>query len=92
MVLVERVWSLSRNQKVLKMFFAELCSRNLKLEAATTLWDCISQMSRHFFAGGKGLKPVVLPAETVQVEGERYKVRRPAHLHFLTLERKPTRG
>jgi DNA invertase Pin-like site-specific DNA recombinase len=90
-LLVERVWALSRNTKTLQGLFAELNSRQMKLEAATTLWDCVSQMSRHYFAKGRGLKPVVLPEERVErVEGAPAQVRKPAHMHFLTLARKRT--
>lgn len=77
-ILVDRVWSLSRNMKTLRTFFAELESRNVKLEAATTLWDCASQMSRHYFAGRK-------PAGAERPDGS--KIRRPAHLHFLGVDR-----
>lgn len=85
-VLVERVWTLSRNMKTLKTFFAELESRKVKLEASTTLWDCASQMSRHYFAGRKQSgEPMPSPGGAERPDGSR--VRRPAELHFLGVDR-----
>ncbi len=48
LVLVERVWSLSRRWPALEPFLAELRRRGAQLEATTLLWDCISQRARHF--------------------------------------------
>lgn len=88
LILVERVWALSRNTGVLQGFFAELSSRKVKLEAATTLWDCVSQMTRHFFAKGRGLKPVASPAVVSETVAERPHIARPRQLQFLPLLRK----
>jgi hypothetical protein len=49
LVIVERVWSLSRNWSVLSRLYAEMDKRGMKLAAATTLWDGVSQMTRHHF-------------------------------------------
>jgi len=87
-ILVERVWALSRNTGVLQGFFAELSSRRLKIEAATTLWDCVSQMTRHYFAKGRSMKPVALPAATAEVVSSRPQIARPKQLQFLPLLRK----
>lgn len=87
-ILVERVWALSRNTGVLQGFFAELSSRRLKIEAATTLWDCVSQMTRHYFAKGRSLKPVALPAAAAEVVSARPQIARPKQLQFLPLLRK----
>lgn len=87
LVLVERIWALSRNMKALRTFFTELEARNVKLEAATTLWDCASQMTRHHFATRKGAAETT-PAERVELPaGAGYKVRRPAQLYFLNVGR-----
>lgn len=49
-VLVERVWALSRKMKELKPFIAELQARNVPLVATSYLWDCVSQQVRHRYS------------------------------------------
>ena len=51
MLLVERVWSLSRKMKDLKPFMTELEKKNLQLTASSCLWDCVSQQVRHRYIG-----------------------------------------
>ena len=86
-VLVERVWSLTRNWKVLEGFLRELKGRHVKLESATTLWDCVSQMARHFFTDGRRVRP--LPACSLAAAAEPQRIRRPELFHFLQLARRP---
>lgn len=84
-VLVERVWSLSRNLKSLKGFYAKLEEKKAKLEAATTLWDVASQATRHYFAGRKSL---AAPAEKAAQAGmPGYKIAKPSRVHFGTTDR-----
>ncbi|MBN1944291.1 MAG: recombinase family protein [Bradymonadales bacterium] len=79
-ILVERVWSLSRNWPMLRSFIEVCKQRNLQLTAATTLWDCVSQMSRN----EQKDRPARLPrASAAQVEAKPYNVRKPKKLHFL---------
>lgn len=85
MVLCERVWTLSRSMVVLEPFFKELDRRGVRFEAATTMWDCVSQKCRHRFAGpARSMpqpdRPVVMREESVEI-----RVKRPAHLHFAGL-------
>ncbi len=81
LLLCERVWALSRSMSVLERFFRELDRRGVKLEATTTMWDCVSQKVRHRFhpsrSGLRVSKPVFVRDEKVKVH-----VARPARLHF----------
>jgi len=88
-VLVERVWSLSRNWKELSDVLGRLEQRGARLEAATTLWDCVSQMARHRYTTG-GLKPRGPQVAEPEPAAEPVRVRRPAHLHFLGIKRAVT--
>jgi len=56
MVLVERVWSLSRKRKELEPFLKELDEKNVQLVASSYLWDCVSQQIRHRYSGDLSLK------------------------------------
>lgn len=81
MVLCERVWALSRSMAALEPFFKELDRRGAKFEAATTMWDCVSQRCRHRFSPSRPQTQVLQPVE-VREEGGKSHVARPAHLHF----------
>jgi hypothetical protein len=83
-VLCERVWALSRSTAVLESFFEELDSRRVKFEAATTMWDCVSQKCRRRFNPLRtpAPRPAVAVANTKE---NRAHVRRPAHMHFASL-------
>jgi len=85
MVLCERVWALSRTMAVLEPFFKELDRRGVRFEAATTMWDCVSQKCRRRFRSpSRGHpqpeRPVVARAEPIHAH-----VKRPTHLHFANL-------
>ncbi len=83
-VLCERVWALSRSTAVLEPFFEELDHRRVKFEAATTMWDCVSQKCRRRFSPLR--TPVARPAVAVASSRDhRAHVRRPAHVHFASL-------
>jgi len=88
MVLVERLWSFSRNMPTLEKLFAEFDKKGVRLEAASTLWDIASQKCRHRFngrvPGAKAAKSAVLRREPVAV-----KIRRPEKLNFVVLEPTP---
>ncbi len=86
-LLVERVWAFSRRWKILNGFLQELSSRNRKVETATMLWDCVSQLTRNFYHGGKKA-PRVASAAGEMVEGRKaIKVRQPARPVFAALVR-----
>ena len=88
-VLVERVWCLSRNWKELRDVMGRLEQKTARLESATTLWDCVSQMARHHYTTG-GLKPRAAVAVEVEAAAEAVRVRKPARLHFLGVKRSVT--
>jgi hypothetical protein len=48
-VLVERTWALSRRWKEIRAFMKVLEDKKVRLEATTTLWDCVSQMARSYY-------------------------------------------
>jgi DNA invertase Pin-like site-specific DNA recombinase len=88
MVLVERVWSFSRNVPVVEKVCDELEKKGVRLEAASTLWDVASQKCRHRF------KAVVPGTAAVKVAAARRapaaaKIRKPEKLNFLILEPTP---
>jgi len=49
LVLVERTWALSRRWTEIKAFIKVLEANNGRMECATTLWDCVSQMARNYY-------------------------------------------
>ena len=87
-VLVERVWSFSRNMATLEKLYAELDKKGVRLEAASTLWDIASQKCRHRFKAGmpgaKAAKSAVARHEPVVV-----KARKPEEMSFVVLEPMP---
>lgn len=86
-VLVERVWCLSRNWKELRDLMGRLETRSARLESATTLWDCVSQMARHHYTTGGLQARGERAVEAVETAAEGVRVRKPAHLHFLGVKR-----
>jgi len=82
LVLVERVWSLSRDMKVLEPFMDAIERKGAKLESATYMWDCVSQMCRRRFdASLPQLKPT-RPTVTREEAGP-VRVRKPEKLNFV---------
>jgi hypothetical protein len=89
MVLVERVWSFSRNVQTLEKLYAELDKKGVRLEAASTLWDIASQKCRHRFSGA------VPAARAVKSAAARpgpavVKIRKPEKLDLGVLNPVPT--
>ena len=85
-VLVERVWCLSRSWPTLNPFFDELDRRNIEFKSAITMWDCVSQMARHRF--DETLKqPTAKREKVIRKSLERVKIQRPKHFHFTGLSR-----
>jgi DNA invertase Pin-like site-specific DNA recombinase len=84
-VLVERVWSFSRNVPVLEQVCNELEKKGVRLEAASTLWDVASQKCRHRFQaavpGTAAVKRAAARRAPVAA-----KIRKPEKLNFLILE------
>jgi DNA invertase Pin-like site-specific DNA recombinase len=58
LLVVERVWSLSRKRKDLEPFLKEMDRKGVELVASSYLWDCISQQIRHRYAGGNTAKKI----------------------------------
>ena len=89
MVLVERVWSFSRNMAMLEKLYAELDRKGVRLEAASTLWDIASQKCRHRFnarvPGAKRATSAVGRQDPAVV-----KIRRPEKFNFAGFEPMPT--
>ena len=86
LVLVDRVWALSRRPKPLKRFLAELDRKGLRLESATMLLDCISMMARWHY---RKKRPRRRPAATHEVQRTpaAATVARPVKLNFSRLKR-----
>jgi DNA invertase Pin-like site-specific DNA recombinase len=85
LLICERVWALSRSMGALEPFFKELDRRGVKLECATTMWDCVSQQCRRRFRGPARAKPRPARPVAEPQKAERARVARPAHLHFAHL-------
>jgi DNA invertase Pin-like site-specific DNA recombinase len=86
LLLCERVWALSRSMPVLEAFFKELDRRHLRLECATTMWDCVSQKCRRRFRPGAAARP--MPRAAVSRAGfHAVRVARPARLKFTGIPR-----
>jgi hypothetical protein len=52
MIIVERVWCLSRIRKELDPFLKKLDEKKVQLLSTSYLWDCVSQHVRHRYTGG----------------------------------------
>jgi hypothetical protein len=61
--------------------------RGHKVEATVTLWDCLSQRSRHYFRDGKRA-PALQPVPVAVLATERARVTEPARLNFVPLRRR----
>jgi DNA invertase Pin-like site-specific DNA recombinase len=85
-ILVERVWCFSRRWPVLEQLFAECERHGKKVESATCMWDCISQMSRRRFDATL-TTPIVREVVTREEAGPLH-IRRPAKLHFAKIATK----
>jgi hypothetical protein len=86
-VLCERVWTFSRHWVAVEPFFKEMQRRGHKVESTITLWDCLSQRSRHYFRDGKRAPaPVMTPV--VVAATQRARVAAPAQLNFVPLRRR----
>jgi DNA invertase Pin-like site-specific DNA recombinase len=84
-VLVERVWSLSRSWKALEPLLEELSRRGLRLEAATLLWDCTSQRARHYEAERRKSRAPATEVAVVPATAAAVPVRKPDRLFFTDL-------
>lgn len=84
-ILVERVWCFTRNWPKLEALQETLAKMNTPLESATTLWDCVSQMSRRRF--DKSLEKA--DSREMVTQEALVKVRRPEKLNFVVLKKAP---
>jgi len=87
LVLVERIWTFSRNWPKLEGLFSKLDAKNVKLESTTLMWDCVSQMSRRHY--DSSLSKVGCAGETVTADDATVKVRKPERLNFVSLKKAP---
>ena len=87
-VLVERVWTFSRHWAVVEPFFKEMQRRGHKVESTVTLWDCLSQRSRHYFRDGKRAPAAAVTVPVTVAATERARVAEPARLNFVPLRRR----
>jgi DNA invertase Pin-like site-specific DNA recombinase len=87
LLICERVWALSRSMAILEPFFKELDRRGVRLECATTMWDCVSQQCRRRFRGSaRALSPKATPVPApARKEADRASVARPTRLRFAHL-------
>jgi hypothetical protein len=83
-VLVERIWAFSRSMPVLEGMFKEIDRRGVKVEAATTMWDCVSQQCRYRYKPEMEAREVDASV-VVRPEEIPARVKKPARLHFLQL-------
>ena len=79
--MVERVWALSRKMATLTGFFKLLAQKKIRLETATYLWDCTSQMVRRQLTAGTAPAKVMEPV-MVTKEPRKAAIRRPEQFHF----------
>jgi DNA invertase Pin-like site-specific DNA recombinase len=86
-VLVERVWSFSRNAQTLEKLYAELDKKGVRLEAATELWDIASQKCRHRFSGKA---PAARAASAAAARPAPAKIRKPETVGFGVFGPMPT--
>jgi hypothetical protein len=66
LVLVERTWAISRKWKEIRAFMELVANKNARMEATTTLWDCVSQMARNYYRPAR--KGMVVPACALEAE------------------------
>jgi tRNA(Ile)-lysidine synthase TilS/MesJ len=66
LVLVERTWAISRKWKEVRTLLRILEIKNVQMEAATTLWDCVSQMTRNYYRPAR--RKVELPVCVVDAQ------------------------
>lgn len=78
-VVCERAWVLARSIAALKPFFRELDRRGMEFECAELMWDRVSQQCRR----RSGSLPVVMPQGWRAGGKRRYRVAKPARLHFV---------
>ena len=88
-VLVDRVWSLSRQWSTLVVFLKEIQRRGKRVESAACLWDCVSQQARHYFR--PGYKPLggAVCSPAVLEQAQPVAVHKPSRLNFVFLKRRP---
>ncbi|MCX7958732.1 MAG: recombinase family protein [Deltaproteobacteria bacterium] len=86
-ILVERIWAFSRRWQTLASLFAELDRRGVKVECATLMWDCVSQMARRRYMDSscKNIKPREL---VTRDEVPAVRIRKPEKIHFANLATK----
>ena len=79
--LVERIWALSRKMGTLAGFFKVLEQKKVKVETATYLWDCTSQMVRRAVTT-KPVAPAVVKPLVTKEDAKKAAISRPEKLNF----------
>lgn len=49
LLLVERTWAISRRWREVRALLNAAANKKARVEATTTLWDCVSQMARTYY-------------------------------------------
>ncbi len=88
LILVERIWCFSRSLSEVRPLLEALQEKNVALQSATELWDCLSQQVRHFHKGA--LRPPTCVITQIVPVRDRIGMKRPARLNFAALVRQPT--
>jgi len=83
--LLERVWALSRNVPTLQDFFTMLAPKNMRFEAASYLWDCISQIVRRQIAVQNRIASPQFKRVAVSAAARKAAIAKPERFHFAGL-------
>jgi DNA invertase Pin-like site-specific DNA recombinase len=86
-VLVERVWAFSRDFTKLTPVFEKLENKGMKLEAATTMWDCCSQRVRRYFTATNPNERRAPRAVMTREQAGPVMMSKPKRINFLQLVR-----
>ena len=62
-LLLERTWAVSRRWVELKAFITAVEAKEMRVDAATTLWDCVSQMARNYYRNPNAVAACSLEAQ-----------------------------
>lgn len=67
-LLVERIWAISRKRQALEPLLRILDRRGVEVQASSYLWDCVSQQVRHRYAGNLAARARKLTRERAEAK------------------------